>query len=172
MFGESTLKVLSHYSKHANIRFTTNQLPKDNEHKPGGLWLSDDSDYGWYQFVLDQLHSGSREWADGKEILQHKYDFMIDLRQLDTVLVLRTPDALRTFILNYQEPLPRECQGESELGYGWHIEWHRVKTDYKGILITPYQPGLSYRCGDPDFHWYRFDCASGCFWDVTCLRPI
>lgn len=28
MFGEFTLKVLSHYSKHANIRFTTNNYLK------------------------------------------------------------------------------------------------------------------------------------------------
>ena len=26
-------------------------------------------------------------------------------------------------------------------------------SDYKGILITPYQPGLSHGNGNPDFHW-------------------
>ena len=172
LFGEATLNVLSHYSKNANIPFSVDQIRHDNEHKPGGLWLSDDSDYGWYELVLDQVRSGSSEWADGEELLQNRYDFIVDPRQLDKVLVLRTPAALRGFTLKYQEASPRECEVEGKVGYGRHIEWHRVKTDYKGILITPYQRELPHRRGDPDFHWYRFDCASGCFWDPTCLRPI
>ena len=40
-------EVLFHYSKEADKVFSTDYCPGDNDHKPGGLWLSDDSDYGW-----------------------------------------------------------------------------------------------------------------------------
>ena len=104
--------------------------------------------------------------------MQHRYDFIIDPCQLDQVLVLGTPDDLRRFTSAYRESSPRGCVVNGQPGYGLHIEWHRVKSDYKGILITPYQQELSHKNGSPKFHWYRFDCASGCFWDITCLKLI
>ena len=165
------MKMLSHYSKEP-IEVFSNALHRgDNEHKPGGLWLSDESDYGWSAFVLAQLQSGSSDWADGNELLRYRYDLVIDSSQLDRVLLLKTPEELRRFTSAYREPSPRGCVVDGKPGSGLHIEWHRVKSDYKGVLITPYQPALSHRNGNPDFHWYRFDCASGCFWDITCLSP-
>ena len=87
--------MLSHYSKEPDKAFSTaHPIPLDNDHKPGGLWLSDDSDYGWYAFVLARLRDGSKDWADGKELLQYRYDFAIDPRQSGQVLLLETPDDL------------------------------------------------------------------------------
>ena len=166
------MKMLSHYSKEPIEVFSNALHRDDNEHKPGGLWLSDESDYGWSAFVLAQLQSGSSDWADGNELLRYRYDLVIDSSQLDRVLFLKTPEDLRRFTSAYREPSPRGCVVDGKPGSGLHIEWHRVKSDYKGVLITPYQPALSHRNGNPDFHWYRFDCASGCFWDITCLRLL
>ena len=161
--------MLTHYSRDP-IQVFSNALHRDdNDHKPGGLWLSDESDYGWSAVVSAQLRLGTRGWEDGDELLRYRYDFSIDPKQLGRILLLRTPDDLRRFTSDYREASPRECVDDGKPGFGLHIEWHRVKSDYKGILITPYQPELSYRNGNPDFHWYRFDCASGCFWDITCL---
>ena len=71
--------MLSHYSKEANKTFCPDYpTPLDNDHKPGGLWLSDDSDYGWRALVLDKLRGGCSDWADDKEGLQYRYDFAID----------------------------------------------------------------------------------------------
>ena len=165
--------MLFHYSKEADKIFCSDcPTPLDNDHKPGGLWLSDDSDYGWYDFVLDRLRDGSSEWADGEELLQYRYDFAIDPRQSDRILLLKTPDDLRRFTLHYREATVRECVVRGKPGCGLHIEWERVKADYKGIMITPFHRALS--CNDPIlFHWYNgFDCASGCFWDITCLTQV
>ena len=163
--------MLSHYAECSNKVFSPRYRARsDNEHKPGGLWLSDDSDYGWYDLVSDQMRSGSSDWADGNIRWRYRYDFTIDPAQIGRVLLLKTADDLRRFTADYQEPSPRECVVNGQPGFGLHIEWHRVKSDYKGILITPYQRQLSHRNGKPESHWYRFDCASGCFWDITCLR--
>lgn len=64
------MKMLSHYSKEPIEVFSNALHRDDNEHKPGGLWLSDESDYGWSAFVLAQLQSGSSDWADGNELLR------------------------------------------------------------------------------------------------------
>ena len=94
-----TTRILSHYSKHPRQEFLADYplLPLDNEHKPGGLWLSDDSDFGWHALVSERKRSGSSEWADGDELLRYRYDFTIDPNQLDQVLTLATPHDLRHF---------------------------------------------------------------------------
>ena len=165
--------MLSHYSKYPNKVFSpAHPAPPDNEHKPGGLWLSDESGYGWSAFVLDQFQSGSSDWADGKEMLRYRYDFVIDLSQLHQILLIETTGDRRRFTAAYREPSTRGCVVDGQPGLGLHIEWRRVKSDYKGVLITPYQPRLSHTIGNPEFHWYRFDCASGCFWDISCLMRV
>ena len=167
------MRILSHYSKTPGKTFHPNYpTPLDNDHKPGGLWLSDDNEYGWSQFVRTLVRNGSSGWEDGNELLKHRYDFIIDPTQPNEILALSTPDDLRSFASTYGEASMRGCVVDGEPGYGRHIEWSRVKCDYKGVLITPYQPDLSHRNGDPEFHWYRFDCASGCFWDISCLQRV
>ena len=163
--------MLFHYSEEADKIFRPDRTLPSSDHKPGGLWLSDDSDYGWYALVLDQLRDGRPDWADADKGLRYKYGFEIDPCQSNQVLVLETPDDLRWFIGRYREATVRKCVVRDKPGCGLHIEWGRVKADYKGILITPFHRALSRK--DPFFHWYiGFDCASGCFWDITCLTQV
>ena len=162
--------MLFHYSEDADKIFSTARMRGDNDHKPGGLWLSDDSDYGWYDFVLDRLREGSSEWADAHEGLRYRYGFAIDPRWSNRILSLKTPDDLRWFTSRYREATVRKCVVDGQPGCGLHIEWGRVMDDYKGILISPFHRALSRK--DPFFHWYRFDCASGCFWDTSCLTQV
>lgn len=168
--------MLFHYSEEADKIFSRDYpTPPDNDHKPGGLWLTDDSDYGWCDFVLARLSDGSPCWADAGKELRYKYGFTIDPCLSDKVLKLKTPDDLRWFTSHYREAACRECVVDGEPGYGVHIDWERVKAHYKGILITPFHPNLALagKTGkDPFYHWYRFDCASGCFWDITCLTQV
>ena len=167
------MRILSHYSKDAGKVFSSGYLsPLDNAHKPGGLWLSDDSEFGWPDLVFGLARGGSRDWADGEELLRHRYDFSVRDDETDSVLCLTTPDDLRSFMSRYREASPRSCIVDEELGFGFHIEWNRVKSDYKGILITPYQQEMSHRRENIGFHWYRFDCASACIWDISCLRQL
>ena len=167
------MSILSHYSKSPGKAFRSDYpTPLDNDHKPGGLWLSDDNEYGWCQLVRGLVRRGSSGWEDGNELLQHRYDFIIGPSQLNEILTLSTPDDLRSFASAYGEASQRGCVVNGEPGYGRHIESYRVKCDYKGVLITPYQRELSHRNGNPEFHWYRFDCASGCLWDISCLKLV
>ena len=159
------MPVLSHYSKQP-ICVHPDQPPPDNAHKPGGLWLSDDTAYGWRQFLGDRERNGDPDWTDAADLQRYRADFVILPSWLDDVLVMRTPDDLLAFVNKYGAPSARSCAD----GYGRHMEWDRVKADYKGMLITPYQPTLSRV--DPEFHWYRFDCASGCFWDISALTRL
>ncbi len=167
------MNVLSHYSKRPGKVFSADfPTSSDNEHKPGGLWLSDDSVFGWYALVSKLVRRGASGWEDGTELLRYRYDFTIDPLQAEQILVLGTPDDLRNFVTTYGEGSLRDCVIDGKSDYGRHINWQRIKSEYKGILITPFQADLSHRKGDPEFHWYRFDCASGCFWDITCLTPV
>ena len=160
---------LTHYSKDPIEHFARFPKTEDNEHSPSGLWLSDDSDYGWRAFLTDRLDSGSPEWADAPETWKFRTDFMLKPETLSSVLILETKQDLKDFTKAYGESEPRSCHVEGQPGFGIHINWHIVKRDCKGILITPYQPDLSHRSEVDPLHWYRFDCASGCLWDTSCL---
>ena len=165
--------MLSHYSKYPIEVFSNVLHRDDNEHKPGGLWLSDESGYGWSALVSEQLRLGSSGWEDDDELPPDTGTTSGSTRSNWTgfsrsELPTTCKDSRRTIERHHRG----ECVDEGKPGYGLHIDWSRVKSDYKGILITPYQPGLSHRNGNPDFHWYRFDCASGCFWDIICLRLL
>lgn len=167
------MKVLTHYGRKPNETFSPDYpVPRDNGRNPGGLWLIDDSDYGWEAFVQDRVLQESAYWVKTKDRWSYKYDFALDPAQSDHILVLASAKELQDFTFHYGEASPRECVADGRTGFGIHIEWQRVKANYKGILISPYQQEISYLNGDPTFHWYRFDCACGCFWDISCLVPI
>ena len=90
------VNILSHYSKCPGRVFRSDYpTPPDNDHKPGGLWLSDDSEYGWCELVHGLVGRGSSGWEDGNELQQYRYDFIIDPPQLDQVLVLSDVQAGR-----------------------------------------------------------------------------
>ena len=167
------MKILTHYGRKPSETFVSDYpVARDNGHNPGGLWVSDDSDYGWTAFVQDRLFQVSAYWVKARDRWHYKYDFIIDPAQAGRILVPATPKELAEFTSTYSEASPRECVADGRAGYGIHIDWQRMKADYKGILISPYQQELSYLNGDPAFHWYRFDCACGCFWDISSLVPV
>jgi len=156
--------LLYHYSKDVHGDILAGPHPtNDNSHKPGGLWLSDDTDYGWRRFVEERYRNGEPDWQDAPEILRVRYTLL--LQQPDHVLTLPTVKDMVDFVDKYGQP-PGHC----EQGYGVHIDWGRVKAQYDGILITPFHRPLARQ--HPAFHWYQFDCASGCFWDKSCLSLL
>ena len=132
----------------------------DNEHKPGGLWLSDESEYGWFCLLKDRLASGEPGWSDATE--EWQYMTLVEVN-LQSVLTVTNEAEMGDFVRMYGEPEQRACND----GFGLHIDWQRVKIDYQGMLFSPYQDQYSHRHQDPVFHWNRLDCASACIWD-TC----
>ena len=128
------MSILSHYSRSTGKVFRPDYpTPLDNDHKPGGLWLSDDNEYGWCQLIRSLVRRGSSGWEDGNEPLKHRFDFIIDPSQLFQILILTTLDDLRSFASAYGEASLKGCVVDGESGCGQHIEWSRVKCDYKGV---------------------------------------
>ena len=144
----------------------------DTDHKPGGLWLSEDSSDGWAGLSIASI--------------RYKTAFRIRPSAHQDILFIRNDSELIDFVRRYRESAERNCSlvdldliasecnqscpGQCFNCYGLHIVWGHVKSEYKGIAITPFLSGLSHRNGDTRFHWYRFDCASWCFWDTECLE--
>jgi len=119
-------------------------------HKPEGFWLSDESDYGWPQFCHRENFRALT--------LAHKTTFIVDLSH---VLWLRDTASLSAFTQNY---------GEFHGLLGWLINWKAVAADYFGVLITPY---IKFATTGEKLAWYEgWDCASGCFWNLSCLTTL
>lgn len=134
----------------------------DNDHKPGGLWLSDESEFGWSKLLQAVKLAGDPHWADADDWFRNVYEFDIDSSKL---ICLRSEADIWSFRWSYGESQPRMCAGQT----GVHIQWSLVKARYKGILVSPYHDSLSHRNGASDMHWYRFDCASACVWDTSVV---
>lgn len=166
------MKVLTHYSPKPLTVLSRYSPLADNKHSPGGFWLSDDSAYGWQQFLAKATQINPNDWADAGEKWACQTHFLADTNQL---LWIKTESEMHQFVSDHGEPCSRACDRDPAKqcypGYGVHIEWASVKAKYKGILISPYQRQLSHHHRDPNFHWYRFDCASACVWDLSCLTP-
>ena len=159
------MTILHHYSKQPIGELKRYSPVPDNCHKPGGLWLSDETQYGWRKLLLHLLSTGAPDWGDANELMSHVAVFSMNT---SNILMLKTEDDLSQFSRQYGELQHRSCND----GQGLHIRWGEIKNSYKGILISPYQKAFSHRHGDPFFHWYRFDCASVCVWDTSCLTRL
>ena len=149
----------------------------DNLHIPGGLWLSDGS---WQNVIIESIQDGKKGWH--YKHLKYVTVFAVQPSASKEFLVIEDEPAMHQFADQYGDgrnnvchPPTRcdECNHNSSIRcfdcFGLHIEWDRVREDYDGIAITPFQRNLSHRCGDPKFHWYRFDCASWCLWNEECF---
>lgn len=152
--------VLSHFSE-KEFKFNPNYAySKEGRHfpgdrsppmKPDGLWLSDESEFGWKEWCED---SGFR-----LEGLTHRADFQIDLAD---VCILNSVPKILEFHREYSR---RPMQRGITL-----IDWCRVTDRYKGILISPYSWELRL---EPEMIWYYgWDCASACIWDASILVEI
>jgi hypothetical protein len=122
--------------------------------KPVGFWLSDESDHGWKQWCTEA------DW--GTERLGHRTSFR--LTPGANILHLTTVDEILAFHSEYGvSPFPGA-------DFGLIPDWDRVKEQYGGILITPYQWTIRSHL---DMLWYSgWDCASGCFWDLSAIELV
>ena len=149
------------YSKEI-ITFDPNRIyPKsdrDEYFKPNGLWISDESDFGW------------RDWCTGEnwgtDTLM--YEHLVELNPDNNILFIRNVEELDKFHEEYAVDILRDyhrfgCPPRRD----W-LDWRRVYPLYQGIIITPYQweRRLQY------MWYYGWDCASGCIWDLRAIRSF
>ena len=163
--------------------------PKDTDHKPGGLWLAEDREDGWKNHVLTAIVRNPSEWC--YEDLRYVTIFEIDQdRFAETVCTIACKEDMEDFLESYLEPNQRNCKSEDLECiknqciphcsgsccncYGFHIDWNRVKADYRGLALTFYTEEISHRSRDPRMHWSRLDCPSWCIWDrdLSCLTTL
>lgn len=130
--------------------------------KPEGLWISvealdGDSDDGWRSWCKSEMP----QWA-----FDQKHETVFTLRPDARVMMITSEHELDAFQALYGTSL------RSPTGYVFEdlIDWIRLAQDYQGIIIAPY---IWSRRLHPRTRWYYgWDCASGCFWDPSCLERI
>lgn len=122
--------------------------------KPKGIWFGVKSSWvGWLEHEMPQ-------W---------KGDYLYSL-EIDTTkcLVIKDEVDLLDFTKKYgrtREGWP--IQSDTELDHA-NIEWRLVAYQYSGIIIPQYFNRLRL-----DLMWYYpWDVASGCIWDVTCIKSV
>lgn len=147
---------LSHFGAEVDLTRTYDQEGKYKRgDKPCGLWLSDESDYGW------------SEWCRQEEFVDTDAQLRTDFRIRPSANVLHLDTAQS--ILDFTQKWGIES-GHSL--FGWSnardIDWPKISKQYDGILITPYQPVCHL-----DVRWYYFwDVASACIWNLDCLERV
>lgn len=148
---------LTHYSRQPFVlsRSRTYSQEEFGNGKPRGLWLSDDSSFGW------------AEWCRGEEwntaSLAHAADYT--LAPGANVLVLSGLDDILAFTAEYQGHPSFTGRAEA-LASHW-IDWERVASVHDGILITPYS--WNARSHLDTMWYYGWDCASACVWNLEVL---
>lgn len=126
--------------------------------KPRGLWFSVQAD--WDRWCSQD---GCEDWVS--EALIHK----VVIKPFDDLLILRTPEDLDAFTLQYGRP-----DGiDRKYAHCNRIDWPEVAAKYPGIVSLNY---VWERRLDGGCDWYyTWDAASGCVWDldyVRCIIPI
>lgn len=140
-------------------------------HKPQGLWLSDEDDYGWSRAAVDMFGA---QWFSNKEA----YRVTVDLE--DSILQLSSLDDVKHFTEIYKddhrllEMIPEEDREVDSLlalyFKGLGIRWREVAQSYKGMVASPYLGKFGLESG---LNWYdQMDCACACVWDPSCIRSL
>jgi len=157
-------KILSHWSEE-KFNFNPGQeysgrFPNMPLYKPHGLWLSDDSDYGWKKWCKDEDFYPER--------LTFRADFKVDLSQ---ILHLSDDQMILGFSREFLVDLFPDEPSLRNNSFLKTIDWKRVRElGFKGLLISPYSWEMRLH---EETSWYSsWDCASACIWDVSCLEQI
>jgi hypothetical protein len=121
--------------------------------KPNGFWVSDESDHGWHTWCT----------AEEFRLENLKYQHEVELKKDANILKISNLDEFDEFNEKYSiEQYP----GMSIKT----IDWAKIKTEYQGIIISPYQWK---RRLDPQSHWYYgWDCSSGVIFNHEAVAGI
>ncbi len=119
--------------------------------KPYGFWISVEGADDWKSWCESEGFGGDRLVMETE----------IELAEDASILWLRSREELIAFTKTYGVDIGMfySCQA---------IDWHRVASEYQGIVIAPYQ--WSSRLDTFTSWYYGWDCASGCIWDVDAIR--
>lgn len=143
--------ILTHFSV-KNWKFDPKRFYLWSGHfKPVGLWLSDESDFGW------------KEWCEAENFHLERLESATDFIIKDSANILR--------ISSIEEALEFNdiWSNTNKDRYFNSPKWDEVSKAYDGILITPYRK--DYTVWLPT--WYSgWDVSSGCFWNLDAIVPV
>lgn len=164
---------LFHYSKEKDIHLIDSyndnlksHCPDEASMKPSGLWFSVE-DYGPDDFNW-------REWCIQEQFRLEdlKYKHTLTIAKDARILYLRTEKEVTEFGFKYaaRDPFGFASEGIFKNGgrYIYILNWVKVKEEYDGIIIAPYQRGC--RFGSGTTWYYPWDCSSGCIWNYDMVK--
>ena len=141
---------LMHYSYKPLTELYNCDQKQNFRPKPKGLWVSVGRE--WRDWCRSERYS---------HIGQRSYIVSIDWKNIK---VINNKDQLKAFTEKYQ------CNTGVSLLDEYGLNWENISQDYSGIVIFPYL----WECrNDPRTNWYYgWDIASGCIWDISCVKKV
>lgn len=119
--------------------------------KPSGFWLSVEGENCWRSWCEDEAWS-----LDG---LKHVSEVMLSPEA--NILKIDSVEKLDTFSDKYGNG------GDSVVDLRY-IDWPKVKQEYDGIIIAPYQWERRHSL----MWYYGWDCASGVIWNLSAVASV
>lgn len=125
--------------------------------KPYGFWVSIEGENDW------------KDWCESEDFrVDHlAVSYEIELKENCNILHLKTCEDILNFTKTY--PYLRSSLNDPDVAV-YEIEWWKVKKEYQGIIISPYQWACRMELGTS--WYYGWDCASGCIWDIGCIKEF
>jgi hypothetical protein len=143
--------------------------------KPIGFWVSVKGEDDW------------QSWCEkeGFRLDALKYQYEVKLKKNSNILYLKTILDLKNFSEKYkskslmalEENLEIENEKDKQIieeissfadkYFSDFISWNKLRLDYDGIIISPYQWDFRYTTW-----YYGWDCASGCIWNINSIKEI
>ncbi len=155
---------LIHYSKNPigcleNREYSQKDL--NWQAKPNGLWLSVEgckgtNNYNWKQWCESEGFNLSC-LAICYEVILHENANIIHLKSAKEIFEFSKFYPLKT----------RHWDAEWDT---YQLQWDEVKEKHQGIIIAPYQ--WECRLALETCWYYGWDCASGCIWDINCIKEF
>lgn len=138
--------------------------------KPDGMWYSVGK--SWLDWCEGESYGGIPKYIDVIKLDESKILKITTLAALNAFE--KEYSILDPFIVQHNEMVRQNIirgidppgQLIDQRGRTWqHIDWAKIKTQYGGIEIAPYQ----WQARLVKFWYYGWDCASGCVWDKNTL---
>lgn len=122
--------------------------------KPDGLWVS--------------VGKAWKEWCEAEEFSLEKleYKYEVILNENANIIYLNNENELFDFTLKYRLKT-KVWLAEYDAD---ELDWARVRKEYQGILIPKYL--WECRLARESLWYYGWDCASGCIWDLKCVKEF
>jgi len=131
------------------------------KNKPRGLWVSVEGPYDW------------KWWCENEEFRLENLSlcYEVKLKRGAKILRLKNSKSILDFTKSYPYTKPQWDNAKGRrISAGYELDWDKVKKEYQGIIIAPYQWKCRLALETP--WYYGWDCASGCLWDLSCIKEF